>query len=178
MVESARSITFEKAKKALKVANCGVSAQDTMFQGASLMKFTVHCPEMCSSPPVQVYGSAFYTDDSSICQAAIHFGTIGDKGGEVTIQIEEGQKRYKGSSQNGVESLSHGEFIRSFVVIGQKGNTCEFFEEKYNPSDIFKNWKAVDYVKAEKGPSEWAYNKHPEKEGLLAIEQASPIKGD
>jgi hypothetical protein len=62
-----------------------------------------------------------------------------------------------------VESLSHGEFIRSFVVIGEKGNSCEFFEEKYNPCDIFKHWKGVDYIKAIRGPSEWAFNKHPEK---------------
>jgi hypothetical protein len=79
-----------------------------------------------------------------------------------------------------VQSLLKKEFIRSFTFIGSNGktkgggdtgNSCEFFKEVYNPVNIFQNWKVVDYVNAESGPSEWSFNKHPEKkEGLLAIE--------
>ena len=124
--------------------DCEMSGQHSMFAGETGSKFTIECPRGCSAPPVNVYGSDIYSDDSSVCQAAIHYGVIGDQGGEVTIQIENGKQKYLGSSQNGVESLSKQSFIRSFSLIGEKGNSCEFFQEKYNPTDIFQHWQVID----------------------------------
>jgi len=44
-----------------------------------------------------------------------------EKGGEVTIEIRNGQASYEGSTRNGVSSSSYGEWGESFVFINQYG---------------------------------------------------------
>jgi hypothetical protein len=62
-----------------------------------------------------IWGTTIYTDDSSICTAAVHMGIITfEAGGEVTIEILGGQTSYVGSTQNGVTSNSWGSWPRSF----------------------------------------------------------------
>ena len=61
------------------------------------------------------WGSNVYTDDSSICTAAVHVGLITvDQGGEVTIEILDGQEEYYGSDFNGVTSADFGPWPGSF----------------------------------------------------------------
>jgi hypothetical protein len=65
-----------------------------------------------------VYGTGTYTDESPVCQAALHAGVItAAKGGDVIIQIEPGEASYKGSAQNGVTSLSETQFAGSYVFV-------------------------------------------------------------
>jgi len=66
--------------------------------------------------------------------------------------------------------------MRSFSFVGKPGNTCPYFRENYNPADLFENYYNLDSSKNAKGPSEWSFNKHPEKAGQLAFEQVSKIK--
>jgi len=62
-----------------------------------------------------VWGSNVYTDDSSICSAAVHVGLITvAEGGDVTIEILEGQEEYVGMESNGVESQDFGPYAGSF----------------------------------------------------------------
>jgi phage baseplate assembly protein gpV len=62
-----------------------------------------------------VWGSNVYTDDSSICSAAVHAGLITvEEGGEVTIEVLEGQDEYVGMASNGVESEDFGPYAGSF----------------------------------------------------------------
>jgi hypothetical protein len=65
-----------------------------------------------------VWGSGSYTDDSSICTAAVHAGRIQPaSGGVVTARIVAGLPRYVGSARNGVTTSSFGRFQGSFVLL-------------------------------------------------------------
>jgi hypothetical protein len=62
-----------------------------------------------------VWGTDIYTDDSSICRAAVHAGVIGGDGGDVTVTLVEGQENYAGSAANGVDSRDYGAWSGSFA---------------------------------------------------------------
>ena len=70
----------------------------------------VKCPAGCGAGPQQVRGSTYYTDDSKICQAAIHAGAILEHlGGLVTITLERGilarnESHRRGSGSHGINS--------------------------------------------------------------------------
>ncbi len=61
-----------------------------------------------------VWGSDIYTADSSICKAALHAGKIDRKGGVVRLQMMRGQRRYSGSTRNGVTTQSYGNWGKSY----------------------------------------------------------------
>lgn len=61
-----------------------------------------------------VWGTDIYTDDSSICRAAVHAGVIGSNGGEVYLQILPGRTAYGGSRRNGVLTANYGRWQGSF----------------------------------------------------------------
>jgi cold shock CspA family protein len=65
-----------------------------------------------------VWGTDIYTDDSSICTAAVHAGliTFAD-GGEVTFELVEGQEAYTGSTANGVTTNDYGSWGGSFSFV-------------------------------------------------------------
>lgn len=59
-----------------------------------------------------------YTDDSSVCTAAVHAGAITfARGGRVVIQISQGLASYAGSTANGVETQEYGSWGGSFRVV-------------------------------------------------------------
>jgi hypothetical protein len=63
----------------------------------------------------RVWGVNVYTDDSSVCTAAVHVGLITpEEGGTVTIKLLEGQDRYDGKTSNGVTSQRYGKWPGSF----------------------------------------------------------------
>ena len=65
-----------------------------------------------------VWGSNVYTDDSSICSAAVHAGLITvDEGGEVTFELIDGQEAYEGSESNGITSNDFGPYGGSFRFV-------------------------------------------------------------
>lgn len=62
-----------------------------------------------------VWGSGTYTDDSSVCTAAVHAGRIQlAQGGTVTIFVKPGMSAYAGSPANGVVTRNFGTFAGSF----------------------------------------------------------------
>ncbi|HYE97128.1 MAG TPA: LCCL domain-containing protein [Rubricoccaceae bacterium] len=64
-----------------------------------------------------VWGSGPYTDDSSVCTAAVHAGVITfASGGRVVISMRPGRGSYSGSTRNGVTTLDYGEWGGSFDV--------------------------------------------------------------
>jgi len=80
-------------------------------------EFTYDCPPADESRLDTVWGTDVYTDDSSVCTAAVHAGAITiEDGGEVTIEIRPGEDEYEGSEQNGIESSPYGPWGGSFVV--------------------------------------------------------------
>jgi hypothetical protein len=75
------------------------------------------CP--AGGTPGSVWGSGVYTDDSSICGAAVHAGVISAaRGGAVAIAVRPGQASYAASRRNGVTSQAWGTWHGSFVVVG------------------------------------------------------------
>lgn len=66
-------------------------------------------------PLGNVWGTKTYTDDSSVCTAAVHAGVITvAKGGKVRIEIVAGERSYSGSVANGVTSSDYPAFAGSF----------------------------------------------------------------
>uniref|UniRef100_A0AAX7UEK0 LCCL domain-containing protein n=1 Tax=Astatotilapia calliptera TaxID=8154 RepID=A0AAX7UEK0_ASTCA len=65
------------------------------------------CPENCKAQPSYwspVIGNKIYTDNSSICKAAIHAGVIKPNGGFVDVLPLDKRKSYTGVLKNGIQS--------------------------------------------------------------------------
>ena len=74
------------------------------------------CPTNGSD--VTIWGTDTYSDDSSVCTAAVHAGLISfGRGGRVVLQIKPGQSRYNGSTRNGVQSESYAAWEGSFSFV-------------------------------------------------------------
>jgi len=85
------------------------------FQGEKGRTYAFRCPGEGSANTI--YGSDTYTDDSSICTAAVHVGLITlERGGLVTIEIRPGRSTYGSTTRYGIKSTSWGEYARSFVI--------------------------------------------------------------
>jgi hypothetical protein len=94
-------------------ADWSTTAQDR--RGSSGF-FTYTCPPNGSR--ASVWGTDVYTDDSSICTAAVHAGAITfARGGNVTIEIAGGQPSYTGSTRNGITTSNWSAYPGSFRVI-------------------------------------------------------------
>ena len=65
-----------------------------------------------------VWGSDVYTDDSSLCRAAVHVGVIPPAGGTLTVIREAGRPLYVGSLRNGIKSSDYGAYSDSIRFVG------------------------------------------------------------
>jgi hypothetical protein len=91
------------------------SATATQLRGKNGSRFEYVCP--ADGVPGRIWGTDVYTDDTSVCTAAMHAGKITPaEGGTVTIEIRPAQDSYTGSTRNGVKSLDYGAWSGSFVV--------------------------------------------------------------
>jgi hypothetical protein len=84
-------------------------------RGQNGQRFTYICP--ANGSPHNVWGTGIYTDDSSVCTAAVHHGLIGLNGGTVAIEIRPGQSSYRGSYNHDVQSQKYGAFSGSFMFL-------------------------------------------------------------
>jgi hypothetical protein len=94
------------------------SPLDLDLRGMNGEHYAFRCPP--GKPlPSRVVGSGPYTDDSSICSAAVHAGAIHAKdGGEVTIEVRPGEARYGASERNYIRSAAYDyAWSGSFVVL-------------------------------------------------------------
>ena len=83
-------------------------------------RFLYNCPR--AAPTRGIWGTDVYTDDSSVCTAAVHAGLIKvASGGKVTIQMLDGQSSYRGSKRNGVASQPYGPWGGSYFVVDAPG---------------------------------------------------------
>ena len=69
-----------------------------------------------------VYGTDIYTDDSSLCRAALHAGAVGTGGGFIVATMGSGSSTYPASTRNGVTSLAYGSYPYSYSV--RTGSAC------------------------------------------------------
>lgn len=85
-------------------------------RGAIGQRFTYECPP--HGDAYAIWGTGTYTDDSSICTAAVHRGFISfTHGGVVTIEIRPGRARYQRTYQNGITSSRWGQWDGSFGIV-------------------------------------------------------------
>ena len=93
-------------------ADWGQSAVD--FRGKDGQELLYSCPSDGSIE--DVYGTDTYTDDTSVCSAAVHAGLITvATGGDVTIEIRPGAASYTGSTRHGVTSQDYDSWSGSYV---------------------------------------------------------------
>jgi len=83
-------------------------------------QYEYNCP--AHGQPHQVWGTDVYTDDSSVCTAAVHAGLITvAKGGKVTIQMVDGQPSYRGSTRHGIKTAQYGAWGGSYIIVDAPG---------------------------------------------------------
>ena len=94
------------------------SPLDLDLRGMNGERYAFRCPPG-KPQPSRVVGNGPYTDDSSICSAAVHAGAIHAKdGGDVTVEIRPGQASYQGSEHNYIRSAGYDRaWSGSFVVL-------------------------------------------------------------
>ena len=87
------------------------------FVGA---EYQFNCPG--KGTPRNVWGTDVYTDDSSVCGAAVHAGLITiSRGGKVVIQMVDGRTSYRSSKRNGIKSLPYGTWGGSYLIVDAPG---------------------------------------------------------
>lgn len=68
-----------------------------------------------------VWGTDIYTNDSSICAAALHAGAVSESGGTVRVRGAPGRSRYPASRRNGIATSSWDRWDGSFVFPSATG---------------------------------------------------------
>jgi hypothetical protein len=106
-------------------ANPSWAAQADSLRGRNGQRFTFSCP--AGGPAsTRVWGTDLYTDDSSICTAAVHSGVITiAAGGTVTIEIRPAETSYRGSVRNGIASKNYGTYGGSFLIVSNRRTTTK-----------------------------------------------------
>lgn len=84
-------------------------------------QFVFQCPGPGVAGTIWGDTTSGYTDDSSVCTAAVHSGIITlEEGGTVRIQMVPGQDRYPATFANGIQSQEWPEWPGGFLVLGQE----------------------------------------------------------
>jgi hypothetical protein len=110
------SFSFPDAEPLEVTATIDWSSSASAYADRGGSEFTVECePDGVAG---SVWGTGTYTDDSSVCTAAVHAGliTLAD-GGEVTFRLIPGEESYAGSSANGIDSSDYGSWGASFELV-------------------------------------------------------------
>lgn len=97
----------------------------TSLRGQNTQRYAFECPAggVLSG---SIWGTDLYTDDSSICTAAVHAGYLDPRaGGIITIEIRPGAASYAASARNGVTTKAYGGWSGSFVVVNVKEPTVD-----------------------------------------------------
>ena len=90
----------------------------TELRGNDGDRYAYTCPPGGSAS--SVWGTGPYTDDSSVCTAAVHAGLITfEDGGRVIVEIEPGLEAYPEGEANGVTASSWPSWPGSFSFISR-----------------------------------------------------------
>ena len=111
------SFTFPSASATVPTIASTASWSQNMsaYAGKNGKQVTIVCPGKGTLG--SVWGSGPFTDDSSVCSAAVFAGLVTvAKGGTVVATIAPGQNSYKGSTANGVTTQDYGSWGSSFTV--------------------------------------------------------------
>ncbi|MDP3278314.1 MAG: LCCL domain-containing protein [Deltaproteobacteria bacterium] len=93
----------------------GWGSSAASHRGSNGQSFRVWCPP--NGTKATVWGTGVYTDDSSVCTAAVHAGLVTlAQGGVFSVRPLPGRARYAGSTRNGVASVAYEAFAGSFAL--------------------------------------------------------------
>jgi hypothetical protein len=94
-------------------------------RGQNGERFTYDCP--AGGTITSIWGVETYTDDSSVCTAAVHVGLITvAEGGEVEIEISAGMESYDAATANDVTSTYYNSWDGSFTFPAAPPGSGEF----------------------------------------------------
>jgi hypothetical protein len=94
----------------------GWNATAARLRGRIGERFGFACP--AGGVAGGVWGTDVYTDESSVCAAAVHAGVISIAGGgSVLIEVRAGAESYRGTTRGGVVSEGSGPSPGSFVFV-------------------------------------------------------------
>lgn len=145
--------------KDVKEIDCDMSLRSNIFKDTSeFQKYIVECPANCSSSNVTVYGgninknknnlsnlsdndsgSCIYSEESSICKAAINCGVLNDIGGLIALMIKGGQKGFVSNNDFGIKTMSKGDYVKSFSFVGQRSAINAYYKELFERK-LDDNW--------------------------------------
>ena len=104
------------ATAAAPAGGSGWNATAVRLRGRNGERFGFSCP--AGGPAGGVWGTDTYTDESSVCAAAVHAGVISiSGGGNVVIEVRPGADSYEGSTRRGVVSAPFAQSPGSFVFV-------------------------------------------------------------
>lgn len=107
---------IDAAATAQTRSNADWTTNASEFRDQIGRRYAYACPP--GGAPSTVWGTGPYTDDSSVCTAAVHAGAASfSRGGRVVIEMRDGQASYPEGRRNGVDGLSYGSWGGSFVVV-------------------------------------------------------------
>lgn len=130
-------------------ADCDTHARgNSDFDGETNTNFKVICPAGCLNAGTgKVIGDEVYTDDSSICKAAIHASQIApETGGKIEVVIETGRDSYESSELNGIRSEALETKWDRSILINRYSIRC--------PIENFKNRLQKSFLEVEDSISE------------------------
>ncbi len=108
--------TASETKTTTATSDPSWAATAAQFRGQDGSTHTQNCTPNPGEQKGSVWGAGTYTDDSSICTAAVHAGLITlAEGGEITLRLVGGEESYAGSEANGITSQDYGPWGASFV---------------------------------------------------------------
>jgi hypothetical protein len=101
-------VTPEARRASAAISDCPEIGNSLRGSTAPL---TCGCPAIARDMVgTSVWGNKVYTDDSSICLAAIHDGRISLSGGRVTVWAAPGRAVYRSATRNGITSIAYRDF--------------------------------------------------------------------
>jgi len=136
------------------------------------LKFVVICPKNCGKENLQIFGSEVYTDTSSICASAIHYGVLNDLGGEIEILIDGPQTFFKATKSFGIVSKQKDAYVRSFRFVGVKSSIFYKYKEDFS-GRLTDNWEIQVTANVEKKEeNNWSF----EEKKLKIFNEEKPVK--
>lgn len=97
-------------------AGSGWGSDVKKLRGLNGQTFKFSCP--AGGKLSTIWGTGVYTDDSSVCVAAVHAGLITlARGGTVTVRVQAGLSSYRGSTSRGVTSRGYGAWSGSYTFV-------------------------------------------------------------
>jgi hypothetical protein len=86
------------------------------MRAAPPQRLVCTCTPQAVALNIAVFGTDVYSDDSGICNAAVHAGVIDRQGGIVVVMSSGERQSFMGTARNGVQSRGYGRWQWTFTL--------------------------------------------------------------